>query len=182
MKRFLYGLGFCWALPISIFSFVLAILLVIFNQIRSVHMRKDFIVVWNLKNDGWFYKRFFEDRGWIGYSCGSNIFVREETEPSCGGLAVLCFGWILQQQQKASERYDKLIRHESRHCVQQYVLGIFFPVVYIIISIIIWICAKDNHAYYDNPFEIDARRYAGQRAHFDNKRWTLGPYDRWPWW
>lgn len=68
--------------------------------------------------------------------------------------------------------------HELEHVKQQFYLGIFFYPAYILSSIFIWLFLWKKHSYYDNPFEVAARRAAGQ---------TVGPppggwRDRWSWW
>jgi hypothetical protein len=77
---------------------------------------------------------------------------------------------------------DRTIRHEYRHVQQQCWLGILMPVLYVLFSCAIWLWWHARHAYYSNPFERDARRYAGQNVEIDSSRWPDGPRDRWPWW
>ena len=75
-----------------------------------------------------------------------------------------------------------VLLHELRHVQQQCWLGILMPLAYVVSSIAIWLYGHDKHAYYDNWFERDARRYAGQQVEIPRDRWPDGPHDRWPWW
>lgn len=52
--------------------------------------------------------------------------------------------------------------HEYEHVRQSMVLGAFFPIVYLFILFIMKLVMKQSHPYYSHPFEIEARRVAGQ--------------------
>ena len=52
--------------------------------------------------------------------------------------------------------------HELEHCRQQFYLGLFFYPAYILSSLFIRLFLRKKHFYYDNPFEVAARRAAGQ--------------------
>lgn len=160
MKKIKFIFGWIWTLPISIFGFLLCLFLMIFGQIGAYFWNTDLVLIIDLKNEGWFHKKFFEKRDWIGFSCGSCVFVKDVD----------------------NDRWDRTIRHEIRHCYQQYFLGILFPFAYIINSVVVWLFIKEKHSYYDNWFEIDARRYAGQSIYIPKSQWHDGPNDRWSWW
>lgn len=160
MKSFLYFLGFLWLLPISLLGFVLGLLLLALRQIEQVKWRSDFTVVWDLADYGWFFREAFYDRGWVGFSFGCHIFVKDMQEA----------------------RLDRTLQHEARHCYQQYVLGIFFYPVYVLNSVWIWLFQRGKHSYYDNFFEVAARRAAGQPVKISKERWASGINDRWAWW
>jgi hypothetical protein len=54
------------------------------------------------------------------------------------------------------------LKHELKHVDQTMRLGIFWPIFYYGSMLAIkWGCPGSD-SYYDNPFEIDARRHAGQ--------------------
>ena len=120
----------------------------------------DFILIIDLKNEGWFYKKVFEARGWVGFSCGSCIFIKDVN----------------------NIRWGRTIKHEVKHCHQQYMWGVFFPLIYIIDSFIIWFFIKEQHSYYDNCFEIQARKHADQDINIPRNQWSNGLNDRWSWW
>ncbi len=161
MKRFLFSLGAIWAFALSIWGYLLGLFLLLFRQVEGVSTsRTDLTIIWDLRNDGWFYRKAFEDRGWVGFSCGGNIFVKDYD----------------------LERWRRTILHETKHCYQQYAWGIFFPLLYILDSVIIWFFIKEQHSYYDNGFEKQAREYAGQLVEVPKSQWASGPRDRWAWW
>jgi len=73
-----------------------------------------------------------------------------------------------------NNEYLKSIRkHELEHARQFFVLGIFQPLFYFLFSVIIFVSCKFLNAYFDNPFEISARRAESNIE--------VGK-DRWPWW
>jgi len=55
-----------------------------------------------------------------------------------------------------------LVTHELRHVQQCMRLGVFQPIVYALSYIAIKLGCPGSDPYYDSPFEIDARRAAGQ--------------------
>ena len=78
--------------------------------------------------------------------------------------------------------YDaRTIRHEEQHVIQQMVFGAFQPVLYGLASVIVWCFMRRLHSYYDNPFERNARRAAGQQGNIPRELWD-NPTDRWSWW
>lgn len=56
---------------------------------------------------------------------------------------------------------EGMLRHEQEHVHQQMSLGVLYPVFYWFSSLGILFC-RAAHYFYDNPFETDARRAAGQ--------------------
>lgn len=64
-----------------------------------------------------------------------------------------------------NEKYvdnQKILKHEQKHVDQVMRLGIFQPLIYSLSYIGIKFGCPGSHPYYDNPFELDARRAAGQ--------------------
>ena len=55
-----------------------------------------------------------------------------------------------------------LLIHEQKHVDQVMRLGVFQPIVYVLSYLAIKLGCPGSDAYYDSPFEIDARRAAGQ--------------------
>lgn len=159
MFKFWHLLGFIWVLPISVLGWIVFGLLRIFQQIEAVAAYPDLCFVWDVKNGSWFAKKFFVK--WYGCSIGNNILVIDEED--------------LQKSMRS-------LFHENRHVKQQYICGIFFLILYVLESLRIWLFSKDEHAYLDNWFEIDARTYAGQPAKLGKEYWPDGKNDRWPWW
>jgi hypothetical protein len=97
-------------------------------------------------------------RGWTGWASGVFIVMRYDCIDSHTTLV-----------------------HEERHVKQQMVFGIFQPITYFLISVFIWLFLRTKHSYYDNPYERDARRAAGQRVDIPKSFWR-NPNDRWSWW
>jgi len=155
-----YLLGFLWSMPLSIWGWLLGIFLAITGQISKLDFDSNYILTWDMRDDGWFCRKFFKEKGWAGYSCGSNIFVVDTN----------------------GERWRRTIKHETMHCYQQYIFGILLPFLYIFNSIFIWLFMKDKHSYYDNRFEKAARKYAGQKVNIPKSEWPKGLQDRWAWW
>jgi hypothetical protein len=54
------------------------------------------------------------------------------------------------------------LKHEQKHVDQSLRLGIFWPIFYYGAQLGIKLGCPGSDPYYDNPFEIDARRAAGQ--------------------
>jgi len=160
MKSFLFLLGWLWLLPISILGLALGFLLLVMRQIERVKRCTDGTIIWDLADYGWFFREAFYDRGWAGFSFGCHIFVKDMQEA----------------------RLARTVEHETRHCYQQYVFGVFFYPVYLLHSVWVWLFQRKKHSYYDNWFEIDARRAAGQLINIPKEYWRDGTGDRWAWW
>jgi len=97
---------------------------------------------------------------------------------SSGGWAGFAVGPVMFVSAKHAES-DRTLVHEERHVLQQMVFGVFQPILYVLISVFIWCFIWTKHSYYDNPFERDARRAAGQRIDIPKHFWKG---DRWAWW
>jgi hypothetical protein len=153
-------LGLLWSSPVSILSWLFGLFLLVTGQIQSFKRQRDWTFVWDLKNKGWFQRKTMELRGWVGFSFGNSIFVKDVDE----------------------DRWVSTLIHEGAHCHQWYALGILFPLVYIGESVRIYFFEKDKHSYYDNRFEVEARKAAGQPVFVPRTRWKDGSGDRWAWW
>jgi hypothetical protein len=55
-----------------------------------------------------------------------------------------------------------LLVHEQKHVDQVMRLGVFQPIVYAICYLAVWLGCPGSDAYFSHPFEVDARRAAGQ--------------------
>ncbi len=159
MKRILFFLGCVWTLPNSIFGWLFLAFLAATRQVDGFGIQSDFTFLINLKNGGWFCKRSMTEKGWLGFAIGNCIFV-VDTE---------------------GDEWGRTILHENTHCRQAYVLGVLFYPFYILESVRIWLFVKEEHSYYDNEFEIQARKAAGQSVKIPKSMWA-DPNDRWIWW
>lgn len=114
---------------------------------------------WDVNRNSNFYKESM--KGWWGFVIGSNI--------------------VYVDYFPKEKRYKTHIKHEKKHVWQNYTWNIFFYPAYITCSIYIYCFQWNKHAYLDNPFEIAARKAAGQKINIPITEWTKGPNDRWPW-
>jgi hypothetical protein len=155
-------LGHIWMLPNAFFTVLWLWLPCILGWIKFKVIGKNcFIFV--AVGDKFFAKWLM--RSWAGFAPG-------------GPFIILRGDYVYQW--RTNDRW-RTILHEQRHVQQQMVTGIFHFPIYFLMSCFIWLFLKSKHAYYDNWFEIDARREAGQRVYISRDQWR-DPDDRWSWW
>lgn len=144
-----------WSFPTMALSFLFVILpLLIARQLESRGWRDG---AWDLvTRPGSWMRRKYAGK-WGGFSQG------------------WCVVYLDDDDYKNQQTRD----HERVHLAQQLILGVFQWVFYIQFSVVVWLACRTLHAYKANPFELDARRRAGESIA------NLGPEpdgDRWPWW
>ena len=155
---------FLWVLPVTILVWLFYILPIwlIFRGIEFIGWAEPFVAEFQLTRDGlvppWYAKLWRDWGGWAG-PC---VFIRRRLV--------------------AATRLGRVRVHELTHVHQQFRWGIFFNVAYLGSSVWIWLFKKNQHSYYDNFFEVAARRAAGQTVVIDRKFWKDGVDDRWIWW
>lgn len=81
-------------------------------------------------------------KAWFGFTVGNLVFLRES--PDSGDVAA------------------RTLAHERVHVRQYMLLGPFFLPLYFFFYLVIRLFIAGGHGYYDNPFEIAARRAVGQ--------------------
>lgn len=160
MNTFLGILGIIWSSPYTILSYVLFSILKLTRQVEKTYWTKYLIATVDLRNEGWFCRILFSNRGWAGWTLGGMNFVVDTN----------------------NTRWWRTVAHECRHSLQYYWWGILFLPAYILASIFIFLFIPSKHSYYDNPFERDAREAAGQPVNIHKSSWSDGPNDRWAWW
>lgn len=166
IQTVLFFTGFLWCLPVTCLAILFLTLMIGFRQIDSGFLDvNDFISVYNFKRDSWFQKNVLEKRRLVGFSFGALAFI-EGT--GCDLASVF--------------KDTRTINHERRHCFHWYVLGVFFILVYPLNSVFVYLFQKSKHSYFDNWFERDARKSAGQQLDIPKSQWSNGPEDRWIWW
>lgn len=138
----------------------LVLFLKVTKQIEKFHVTSDLVFVVDLLNSGWYFKKRFEKRGFLGFGFGNTILIKD-----CD-----------------FDRYDRTLIHEITHVFQCYRYGVIFPLAYIIECGIIYFFKPEKHSYYDNRFEIEARKSAGQDIEIPKEKWLQGPKDRWIFW
>lgn len=175
-KTILETLGFIWLLPVTILVWLVYVLpLWAVGEIKYEGKAGTFIWIFeNPISSSWYDKKWEKWAGWSGPCVYIYKKYTEEMLP-----------WT-----SATERrmYDAVTRvHEVRHCIQQFVFGIFHYALYFLDSMYIllsnkWKKPEDRkHAHLDNHFEIDARKAAGQRIKVPQNEWPDGPADYNPW-
>ncbi|KKK78066.1 hypothetical protein LCGC14_2847280 [marine sediment metagenome] len=161
-------LGFLWALPASILCWLFYILpLIIFKEIKYVGKLDTF--VWEFRNPinptSWYDELWARWAGWSGP----------------------CVVIIHEDMYALPEKLKIIRQHELKHCQDQFKWGFFFYPAYLCASAWLavsnlWKKYEDRvHIYYSNPFEIAARKAAGQVVDIPREWWPSGPDDYNPW-
>lgn len=131
-------LGYAWASPLTFFGLCYVGTYTALGWYRWYGIEGD-ALVWTINNDKiplWLAKQWTR---WAGHATGQVVVLKY---PPADKTTVL--------------------RHEQKHVDQMMRLGIFWPIFYYGIQLGIYLGCPGSDSYYDNPFEIDARRAAGQ--------------------
>lgn len=169
-----YIAGFIWCFPATLLGLIFFVIPNLFKDtFCDIWIDRHLCITFEVDQHSKFYDNAME--GWFGFVIGSLRVVIDIDLPT-RELGIL----DVAEVHKDHPQYKKM-RHEFRHVMQNYVFGVFFYPVYIIITCYIWLFRKDLHSYLDNPFERDARRFANQRVHVPKEDWPDGPADRFPW-
>lgn len=130
-------LKFAWAFPVTFFGLVYALLFwaLKWHSWRGIHGDA---LVWtvNPTAPAWLQSLW---KDWAGHAIGNVVVLRNNELINSTTLT-----------------------HEQKHVDQCMRLGIFQPIVYAMSYLAIKFGCPGSHPYYDSPFEIDARRAAGQ--------------------
>lgn len=153
MKRtILLFLGNIWMFPNLLVSLFLLACLRVMGSVRLGKATRRALRA-NVVPGKWLANKMASG-GWRGFAVGAVIFIGEDCT-------------------------DRTLVHEERHVLQQMVFGVFQPILYVLISLFIYAFVWNKHSYYDNLFERDARKAAGQRVDIPKSYWKG---DRWIWW
>jgi len=131
--------GYIWAAPLTLLGLIYVTLFTLLGWYKRIGKFDD-ALVWQLvaeKSPEWLDKAWLH---WGGHTVGNVVVLKPDI---------------------SSDRGKILLRHEQEHVHQCMVLGVFQPVLYTLAWVGLHFC-RYAHPYYDNPFEIDARRAAGQ--------------------
>jgi hypothetical protein len=139
MRNIKRVLGWTWAAPLTLFGLLVVYIFVALRHCTWVG-RHDDVLVWHLVP-----------------ATRNNFLINLLKKHS--GIAV--GNVVLLNVSPATIRGKIVLRHEAEHVRQAMYLGIFYPVLYFACWLLLHVCAY-AHPVYDNPFEIDARRAAGQ--------------------
>lgn len=131
-------LQFAWAFPVTFFGLIYAL---VFWKLgwHKYHGVYGDALVWTVDLDKapkWLLDLW---KGWAGHAVG-NVVVLSKEDYITGNTLV----------------------HEQKHVDQVMRLGIFQPIVYAINLLAIRVGCPGSSPYFTNPFEVDARRAAGQ--------------------
>ena len=131
-------LGYAWASPMTLFGVVYASAFKALGWYKWHGVEGDALVWLARPSTGpAFLSRLWT--GWGGHAMG-NVIVLNDNAPNKARILV----------------------HEQKHVDQMMRLGIFQPIIYGLCYVGIKLGCPGSSPYYDNPFEIDARRAAGQ--------------------
>lgn len=131
-------LGYAWASPLTLLGVTYTGLFSAFGWYRWHKVEEDSLVwVTSIDNCPSIVKNYW--KSWAGHAMGNVIVLNEKSLSKPGVLL-----------------------HEQKHVDQMMILGIFQPIIYGLCYVGIKLGCSGSDPYYDNPFEIDARRHAGQ--------------------
>lgn len=169
MKKALRVLGFIWLLPMTVIVWAFYVLPLMWKDLRFVGWADFLVAHFTVKSKHSWYAKAWRD--WLGWS-GPCVVVTRSVADEYEHLP----------SAKIEEIDARTLKHELRHCQQQFVFGALHYPLYGLASLWIWLFVKWKHSYLDNPFELDARRYAGQKVRIPIEEWPDGSKDRWAWW
>lgn len=131
-------LGYTWASPLTIVGLLYALTFSLVGWYKW-HSAVDDALVWvtnESESPVWLRKMW---SAWAGQTIGN--------------VVVIC---------ELHAKDSVVLNHEMAHVRQCMMLGIFQPLFYALSYVAIKLGCSNAHPYYDNPFEIDARRKVGQ--------------------
>ena len=140
MSKVLRALGFFWAAPITVAGLLYVLL---FSKCGwyKYEGKFDAAYVWSVlpdKSPNWLSKLW---KAWLGHTIGNVVVLNVDMKSTLGQVT---------------------LTHEQVHVRQCMIMGIFQPIAYALMMLVIKIACPLSSPYYSNPFEIDARRTAGQ--------------------
>jgi hypothetical protein len=140
MSSFTRILRFLWAAPVSVPSYFFYVLpAVLLGWYVPIGATGDAFVYIHGDMPAWLQKLWV---GWRGQCVGNFIIVKNRPATSAEDA--------------------QLFRHEQEHCAQVMKWGIFQPIFYYLCDLGAWMAGE--RAYLLNPFEVAARRAAGQKT------------------
>ena len=135
IKKFL---GYLWASPITLLGLLYASAFWALGWYKWAGRHSD-ALVWQVSEEDcpeWLRKYW---KSWDGHAIGNVVVLKY-----------------------LPSEIPTTLTHELKHVDQVMRLGIFQPIVYGLSFLAIKYGCPGSNPYYDNPFEIDARRAAGQ--------------------
>lgn len=138
------ALGYVWAAPVTLLGLIYVLAFWAMGWYEWEGFEED-AMVWrvNHKESPAWLKKYWQR--WGGHAIGNVVVLKRTIEES-----------------------GSTMDHELRHVEQVMRMGIFQPIVYGINLVAMrWGCPGTDPYYY-NPFEVDARRAAGQKIEIPN--------------
>ena len=139
-------LGYLWASPVTAVGLLYTATFWALGWHKWEGVKGD-ALVWRVdqeKAPKWLLKRWMN---WGGHAIGNVVVLRYTIDESPTTLV-----------------------HEQKHVDQVMRLGIFQPVIYGLNMAAIKLGCPGSHPYYDNIFEVDARRHAGQTIDLTSRK------------
>lgn len=145
MNKIKQYLGVLWASPITLVCALFYVLpFVALGWYKSLGVIGDALVfVTNFDKMPNFLQKAWSK--WAGHTLGNLV--------------------VMKNLDITNKQHMTTLTHEMVHVRQCMLLGVFQPILYgacILAGKVLQKCIGDYDAYYDNPFEIHARRVAGQ--------------------
>lgn len=141
-------LGIIWALPVTLALFLFYIIPMWVLGLYQYAGWDEMAWVWHfdLYRDASPIRLKFRKlwAGWAGFGMGNIAVVK------------------VSDAIKGSRYLQMTLAHEKEHVRQSMRLGPLFPVIYGLVWLMMKVALRNCSAYLDGPFEIDARRAAGQ--------------------
>jgi hypothetical protein len=130
-------LGYAWASPVTGCGLLYVGLFTLLGWYDWHGVRGD-ALVWTVNEDvpKWLCLAW---QPWAGHAVGNVVVMRQIP----GDTSVI-------------------LTHEQKHVDQCMRLGVFQPIIYLLSMVAIKFGCPGSDPYFSNPFEIDARRHAGQ--------------------
>jgi len=140
MNKALLVLGILWSLPITLICFLFYVMPCWIARWYSFDSWRDCCLVWVLNKNApeWLVNRW---AGWGGHALGNIV--------------------VMSLPPDTNSTFKKILRHEQEHVFQCMTLGVFQPLLYLVL-LFVGLVTRNTDAYKDNLFEISARRVAGQ--------------------
>ena len=139
MSKFTRIVCLAWAMPLTLFGLAYAALFAAVGWYSWVGTLGD-ALVWRVQLDrspAWLVRVW---RGWTGHGVGNVVVLNID---------------------HLTPRGHTVLHHEQAHVRQAMRFGALFPLLYGLGYTLAWALPR-SYALYDNPFEVDARRSAGQ--------------------
>jgi len=129
--------GYVWASPLTFFGLIYALLFQFLGLYEWNSSRGDGLI-WTVSPSSPIWFRNVWSR-WFGHTLGNVVVLNFEPQ-----------------------KESRMLEYELCHVRHSMRLGIFYPILYVFSSLIVYLGCEASNAFWSNTFEIDSRRFAGQ--------------------